>query len=231
MEQALGTHPTSGSQRRSIPEEQIDRERAWVLSAQAGDPAAFGRLVEAYQKPVYNLAYRMLGNPQEAEDAAQETFLRAYANLASYDPARKFSSWLFSIASHHCIDRLRRQRLRSVSLDGEPRLYESLPDRQPQPEATALTREEEQLVQRLLAKLPESYRLVITLFYWYDLSCQEIGEVVGVSEGAVKVRLHRGRKMLSELFRANEAHAMSPSRGPSRSARRKEGREYALSRC
>jgi RNA polymerase sigma-70 factor (ECF subfamily) len=233
MEQAVGTPPGSSSQKSPIPDEQVAREHTWVLAAQAGDQATFGRLVEAYQVPVYNLAYRMLGNPQEAEDAAQETFLRAYANLASYDPTRKFSSWLFSIASHYCIDRLRRRRLRFIPLDEAPRLHESLPDHQHQPEATALAREEEQLVQHLLAQLPENYRLVITLFYWYDLSCQEIGEVVGISEGAVKVRLHRGRKKLAELIRANEARAERPasSRIPSPKGARKEGHEHALSRC
>jgi len=231
MDNALGTYPGSSSQRLPIPAEQAARERAWVLAAQAGDQAAFGRLVEAYQKPVYNLTYRMLGNPEEAEDAAQEAFLRAYANLASYDPTRKFSSWLFSIAGHHCIDRLRRRRFRFIPLDEAPRLHKSLPDRHPQPEATALAREEEQLFQRLLAQLSENYRLVITLFYWYDLSCQEIGEVVGISEGAVKVRLHRGRKKLAELLCAHESHEGVPARIPSPSGARKEGRKHALSRC
>ncbi len=231
MEHSLGTDPVPSAQSRLIPDEQVAREHAWAVAARAGDRAAFGRLVEAYQAPIYNLTYRMLGNPQEAEDAAQETFLRAYVNLPSYDPARKFSSWLFSIASHHCIDRLRRRRGQFVSLDADHVLDEGLVDREPLPEAVALTREEEQLVQRLLAQLPEDYRLVITLFYWYDLSCREIGEVVGISEGAAKVRLHRGRKMLCALFRASEAPVAAPSPIPIPRNARKEGREHALSRC
>ena len=85
-----------------------DQERLWVLRAQQGDERAFSQIVEAYQRPVYNLAYRMLGSAGDAEDAAQEVFLRAYSHLESYDPARKFSSWILSIASHFCIDRLRR---------------------------------------------------------------------------------------------------------------------------
>ena len=75
-------------------------ERGWVREALAGDQEAFARLVENYQAAVYNLAYRMLGNAGDAEDAAQETFLRAYSRLRSYDPARKFSSWLLAIAAH-----------------------------------------------------------------------------------------------------------------------------------
>jgi len=231
MEPARGERWRSESQRSSIPDEQAAREHSWVLAAQQGDRAAFGRLVEAYQAPVYNLAYRMLGHRQEAEDAAQETFLRAYANLTSYNPQRRFSNWLFAIASHHCIDRLRRLRGQVVSLDKDPSLAGELIDREPLPEAAALTREEERLVQWLLARLPADYRLVITLFYWYDLSCREIGEVAGISEGAVKVRLHRGRRMLAELLRASEGRAMVSPPSPAPGNARKEGREHALSRC
>ena len=237
MEHPLGTAPVPSAQNRLIPDEQMAREHAWAVAARAGDRAAFGRLVEAYQAPIYNLTYRMLGDPQEAEDAAQETFLRAYVNLSSYDPARKFSSWLFSIASHHCIDRLRRQRSGAVSLDSEPGLGETLPDHQPQPESVVLTHEEEQLVQRLLVRLPTDYRLIVALFYWYNFSCQEIGEVVGLSEGAVKVRLHRGRKMLAQMIQVDEAgaaRAAPPVASPRFQLRpnpRKAGHSHALSGC
>jgi RNA polymerase sigma-70 factor (ECF subfamily) len=236
MEHSLGT-PVPSTQSKLIPDEQVAREHAWAVAARAGDRAAFGRLVEAYQSPIYNLTYRMLGNPQEAEDAAQETFLRAYVNLSSYDPARKFSSWLFSIASHYCIDRLRRRRSGAVSLEDLPGLCETLPDHQPQPETVALTREEEQLVQRLLVRLPPDYRLIVALFYWHDLSCQEVGEVTGLSKGAVKVRLHRGRKMLAQMIQVDEAgktrEAPQPAspRIPSHTNPRKAGHSHALSGC
>jgi len=87
-----------------------DQEIIWLEKARRGDREAFGRLVEAYQGPVYNLAYRMLGNAAEAEDAAQETFVRMYTRLHTYRPEHKLSSWVLSIASHYCIDRLRRRR-------------------------------------------------------------------------------------------------------------------------
>ncbi len=85
-------------------------EATWIQQAQKGDTDAFTRLVQLYQAPVYNLAYRMLGERMEAEDAAQETFLRAFRNLGQYDPARPFRNWLLSITAHYCVDRLRRQR-------------------------------------------------------------------------------------------------------------------------
>ena len=77
-----------------------DDEKLWIARARQGDDEAFAQLVEAYQRPVFNICYRMLGEPAEAEDAAQETFIRAYTRIESYDPKRKFSSWLLAIASH-----------------------------------------------------------------------------------------------------------------------------------
>ena len=82
----------------------MNKEIAWVDAAVAGDTRAFDRLVERYQKPVFSLAFRMLGNRDEAEDAAQEAFLKAYRALGSYDRRRSFSTWLLSITAHHCID-------------------------------------------------------------------------------------------------------------------------------
>jgi len=94
-----------------------DQELLWLEQARRGDQTAFSRLVEAYQRPVYNLCYRMLGNAPEAEDAAQETFVRMYTKLHTYQPDRKLSSWVLSIASHYCIDRLRLRRGQWLSLD------------------------------------------------------------------------------------------------------------------
>ena len=96
------------------------QEQAWALAAQKGDQVAFMHIVEAYQRPVYNLCYRMLGDSAEAEDAAQETFLRAYTKLDTYQQTRKFSSWLLAIASHYCIDKLRQRRHTVVSWDELP---------------------------------------------------------------------------------------------------------------
>ena len=107
-------------------------EQESVERARSGDEAAFTQLVEAFQAPIYNLCYRMLGEAGEAEDAAQETFLRAYSQLTSYDPHRSFKTWLFSIANHHCIDRLRKRRLTWLSIDDDnlpphPALQEQAP--------------------------------------------------------------------------------------------------------
>ena len=97
----------------------MNEELAWVLQAQQGSDEAFTKLVETYQTPVYNLCYRMLGEPDLAEDAAQETFLRAYQHLHRYDQKRPFATWLLSIAAHYCIDRLRRRKFSMFSMDAE----------------------------------------------------------------------------------------------------------------
>ena len=94
-----------------------NEEMAWVVQAQQGSDEAFTSLVEAYQSHVYNLCYRMLGEPESAEDAAQETFLRAYQHLHRYDQRRPFATWLLSIAAHYCIDRLRRRKFSMLSVD------------------------------------------------------------------------------------------------------------------
>ncbi len=177
-------------------------ESAWVEQALAGDRAAFNRIVESYQVPVYNLAYRMLGNEAEAEDAAQETFLRAYTQLHTYRPEYKLSTWLLSIASHYCVDRLRRRRFTWVSADEEPvqQMLESFADDQA-PEQALLAAEESDRVQAMLDSLDPMYRTPLILRYWYDLSYQEIAQTLKITEAAVKTRLHRGRQQLAARLR------------------------------
>lgn len=172
-------------------------EETWVAQVLRGDTQAFAHLVERYKTPVYNLAYRMLGNGEDAEDAAQESFLRAYSQLRSYDRSRKFSSWLLSITAHHCIDQLRRRRFSWVPLEAIEAL-EWLGADIDQPETTVIDGEDRDEVRRLLHVLPAKYRLVLVLRYWYDMSYEEIARTTSMSEAAVKTRLHRAREMLSE---------------------------------
>jgi RNA polymerase sigma-70 factor (ECF subfamily) len=173
------------------------QETLWLEQARRGDQAAFCRLVEAYQRPVYNLAYRMLGNAVEAEDAAQETFVRMYTKLDTFEPSRKLVSWVLSIASHHCIDRLRRRRVTWLSLDEEP-VAAVLPSHQPGPEETALRHEAWSEVQASVMQLDPSYRAPLILRYWHNFSYEEISATMGISVQAVKSRLHRARLQVAE---------------------------------
>jgi len=176
-------------------------EQVWILKTLQGDHEAFARLVTRYERQVYNLAYRMLGNAEDAEDAAQETFLRAYTALPSLQMGRKFSSWLLSIAANLCVDLLRRRRFAWLSLeDLSFRLAAPAED----PDRSVLRQEEAGRIQRLLDRLPEKYRLLVILRYWYDLSYEEIASTTGLSLGAVKTRLHRARCMLARAIEEEE---------------------------
>ena len=190
-----------------------DTESNWIQQARAGDPAtsadAFSRLVEAYQTPIYNLAYRMLGNRTEAEDAAQETFIRAYTRLDTYDPARKFSSWLLAIASHYCVDVLRRRRVNYQSLDDLPPMVELAMPPATQPEQVIVRQQAASAVQELLDVLSPDYRTPVILRYWYDMSYREIAETMGVSCGTIKTRLHRARAKLARHASGTAHHASS----------------------
>jgi RNA polymerase sigma-70 factor (ECF subfamily) len=176
----------------------VTEEEGWIEAARKGDKAAFGRLVEAYQTPIYNLTYRMLHNRSEAEEAAQEAFIRAYRHLDSYDPGRPFSSWLFSIASHYCIDRLRRRRIDWLPLKEEIAEPVRLATASPNPEAVATDRDREAWIQELMNALSPTDRAALTLHYWYDCSYKEIAEVLDLTVSAVKSRLYRARRALAE---------------------------------
>jgi RNA polymerase sigma-70 factor (ECF subfamily) len=183
-----------------------DSQALWIRQARAGDGTAFSRLVEVYQSPVYNLCYRMLGNRAEAEDASQETFIRAYTRFETLDPTRKFSSWLLSIASHYCIDMLRKRRVTYLPLDELPPLVELAMPAATQPEQVAVRNQDASAVKQLLDVLSPANRTAVILRYWYDMSYREIAETLGVNESTIKTRLHRARAKL-----AHHARRTSPS--------------------
>ena len=183
-------------------------EREWILHARQGDDDAFTNLVEAYQIPVYNLCCRMLGDPDQAEDAAQETFLKAYRGLKRYDPNRPFATWLLSIASHHCIDRLRRRRIPVISLS-ELLPNQQKPDDLPGPEAALAISEHQQVVRGMLELLGNRDRVVIVLRYWYELSYEEIAQTLSTSISSVKSRLHRARRRLARYWMEQEIVALA----------------------
>jgi RNA polymerase sigma-70 factor (ECF subfamily) len=176
-------------------------EIGWVDQALRGDRAAFGQLMHRYAGAVYNLAYRMLGSAEDAEDASQEIFLRAYTRLESFDRQRRFSTWLLSIGSNHCIDRLRRRRFAWVTLDDTAF---ALPSQERSPERLALDHEQQTMIQQALQQLPENYRMVTVLRYWSDLSYEEIAKVTGLPESTIKTRLHRARHMLAKALGPEE---------------------------
>jgi RNA polymerase sigma-70 factor (ECF subfamily) len=169
------------------------------LEQRQGDD--FAELVECYERDVFNMAYWMLGDAAEAEDAAQEAFLRAYVKLSSYDSARSsFKTWLLTITSNHCIDRLRKRRVMLLSIDEPTFFHPALVSREVGPEQATLAGERSALVQSLLANLTPRYRAAVVLRYWYDMSYGEIAETLETTINAVKALLFRARRMLADMM-------------------------------
>jgi RNA polymerase sigma-70 factor (ECF subfamily) len=179
-----------------------DRER--VNRALDGDQDAFTDLVMDYQRSVYNLTYRMLGDTVEAEDAAQEVFLRAYLNLDRYDMDRPFKTWVLSIASHYCIDIIRKRRLSWLSLDDllPGQMMAAIED--VSVEALFLDGERERTVQEMLKLVKPDERAIIILRYWNELSYEEIADALNVNVGVVKSRLFRARQALANQIKVRE---------------------------
>ncbi len=190
----------------------MNEEQVWLEEARKGDKAAFGNLIEAYQGPVYNLAYRMLNNSGEAEEAAQEAFIRAYTRLDTYNPAHKFSTWMLSITSNYCIDLIRKRRALLLSIDEplppHPALHS---DNNKGPEAELINTEQKEMVQGLLQELPEDYRQAVVLRYWYDLSYEEIAEMMETTVSAIKSRLFRARRQLADVHVTMDLSAVTES--------------------
>ena len=185
-------------------------ENAWVFQAQQGSDEAFTQLVETYQKPVYNLCYRMLGEPETAEDAAQETFLRAYQNLHRYDASRSFGTWILSIAAHYCIDRLRKKKFSVFSMDAEDEdgtPFEVADPASPDPEVESVKLEDRNRLHLMLKDLDATDRAAVIMRYWYDYSEVEIAQSLKLTVSAVKSRLHRSRKALAGMWQEEKSRA------------------------
>jgi RNA polymerase sigma-70 factor (ECF subfamily) len=170
----------------------------WVQGAIEGDQDAFAEIVYTFQDAVFNLCYRMLSDRGEAEDAAQEAFLRAYSHLTRYDPERSFKTWLLTIASNHCIDRIRKRHGIMLSIDEPVSATLSLASDEPQPEQVVVSNERSRRIQQLLDTLAPEYRAAVVLRYWYDYSYAEIADVLETTESAIKSRLFRARQMLAD---------------------------------
>lgn len=167
----------------------------------SGDDAAFGILLRRYQKSVHALAWRKLGDFHIAEDITQDTFLQAYKKLSTLKNHSQFAGWLYVIADRLCIDWSRKRRLITQSLGDTP-VEEiersSYIHHVSEARETERTEHRRELVKKLLAKLPESERTVVTLYYLGEMTAKEIGKFLGVSVGTIKSRLRRGRKRLQE---------------------------------
>lgn len=175
--------------------------------AEREDRRAFDELVQRYHKQAYNIAYRMTGNPADAEDLTQEAFIRAFRFFGQYKRELPFDSWLYKIMSNVFVDMLRRRpkaQIRSLDApisteDGEATL--EIPDPSDGPEETLLSGEMDSRIQKALDSIPHDFRMAVIYADIEGLSYEEIAEAMTCSIGTVRSRLHRGRKLLRDRLK------------------------------
>ena len=173
-------------------------EQTLIKKAQAGDTAAFAGLVNMHGTLVYNLALRTLSDAQEAEDVAQETFVRAWKALPRFRADSRLSTWLYRIVTNLCYNRLPQLKRELAALD--PDLEIELPDERQGVEEGLLSAELIEQVNTAVNQLPESYRLLISLRHMQGLSYAEIAGVTNLSLGSVKTGIYRARQQLRAML-------------------------------
>lgn len=176
----------------------MEDESLIIKKAWEGDLEAFSHLVNSYKKVVFNVCLRMLFTREEAEDAAQETFIKVYKAIRTYNGQSKFSTWILKIASNTCIDIIRKKRMQTVPIED----YEIRDDRSP--EESYIKLEQRKAVENAVKKLPEKYRIMIIYFHFMNLSYQEICDLTGEPMTIVKNRLYRARLMLKDKLYEKE---------------------------
>lgn len=187
-----------------------------IRQAAAGDQQAFAALLAAYQKPVYNLALRMTGSPDDALDLSQEAFLRAWRGLSGYRYDAAFSTWLYRLTGNVCIDFLRRRKKEKTTplyyTDEENEEQElPLPHPAPGTEDQALLHLEQNRVTEAMAKLEPEYRQALILRVIDGLSYAEIAAAMDVPEGTVKSRIARAREKMRRLLKKTGNKSPAPS--------------------
>jgi RNA polymerase sigma-70 factor, ECF subfamily len=186
----------------------MDPDAALMLRVKDGDLQAFEQLVQQYKHPIVNVIYRMLHDLDEAEDLAQNVFIRVFQSAGRYEVSAKFSTWIFTIARHLGLNEIRRrgrhpaQSLESSQSDDPEQAPRQYPDGKTfSPPEAFLHRELEQKIQQALEELPEKQRLAIALCQEDELSYEEIARVLGCSLSATKSLIHRGRETLKEKLK------------------------------
>jgi RNA polymerase sigma-70 factor (ECF subfamily) len=184
-----------------------NRDNLLIEQCLKGQQGSFSELIDKYKNLVFNLAYRMTYNLQDAEDISQEVFIRVYKSLYNFNPNYKFSTWLYEMTLNLCRDRFRKGKIPSVSLDAplkedDQKDFSSIiPDKQNNPEDIIMGVEQSNFINALIASLPPKYREVIILRHLRDLSYEEMSKILNISLGSVKSRLFRARELLKNKLK------------------------------
>lgn len=183
-----------------------DKEKHLLRMAKSGDVEAFEQLIEGYQRKIFNIAFRMLGNYDDAWDMAQEVFIRMYKSISSFKEQSSLSTWIYRITTNVCLDELRKRKNRKITyIDEEIRLDDGDVKRQmenegPSPEDYAETNEIKKVVRDAILQLPEEYRIIIVLRDIQGFSYEEIAAILKCPEGTVKSRISRARHALGNIL-------------------------------
>jgi len=184
-----------------------------VQKCKQGDVEAFEVILKIYEKKIYNFAYRMLGDKEDAMDTTQEVFIKVYKSINTFKGNSSFSTWLFKIAKNVCIDYLRKNgkaRIcsldKTIKIDGEE-IKKETPDTSNLPEEIIKRKELQRVVHKAIARLPEKYKAAIILRDLQNFSYKEIAEILNCSIGTVKSRIGRGRKELKNILSNEMEHS------------------------
>jgi len=179
-----------------------NRDNLLIEQCLKGQQNSFSELIDKYKNLVFNIAYRMTNNLDDAEDISQEVFIRVYKSLYNFNPNYKFSTWLYQVTLNFCRDRFRKGKIPSVSLDaplnkdGQKDFSSLISDSENDPEEIFIEAEQTNFINDLIASLPLKYREVIILRHLRDLSYEEMSKILDISLASVKTRLFRARELL-----------------------------------
>lgn len=183
-----------------------DLEKDLLIKSKNGNTNAFAKLVETYQKKVFNIAFRMLGNYNDAADLSQEVFIKVFKSLKSFKEQAMFSTWIYRITSNACLDELRkRKNIKFIYIDEEIKTEDGEVQKQiafngPSPEESYETKEIKEAVSEAIHSLSEEHRLIIILRDIQGFSYDEISRIIKIPEGTVKSRINRARQALRNIL-------------------------------
>ncbi len=181
----------------------FDEDSKLARKVQKGDRQAFEILLSKYERPIYSFIFNSCQDRALCEDLTQETFLRAFRFIGSFRPKEKLSTWLFAIAKNLCIDEFRRrQKGSTVNIDSvDPDALVAADGQGRNPMVVTIVAQEADILRRVLKKLPDKYRTCIIMFYFNEMSYEDIARVMKISLSNTKILLFRGKKMMMELYR------------------------------
>jgi len=172
-----------------------------------GDEKAYAELMQTYKKPVFHVVLKMVRNPDDAEDLTIEAFAKAFKNLHKFNPEFAFSTWLFRIATNNCIDFIRKNKIKTMSIDSAVKMGDGdeiqleFRDNDLNPADVTIKNQKIEIMRHVVSRLPDKYQRLVSLRYFDELSYEEIATELKAPLGTVKAQLHRARELLYDMVK------------------------------